>query len=129
MGPVLTWCLPFFLGWREFTKLAWLAQGSGTYISQASFFFFLFFFFIFLSGFKPLCASLRDGFGLEGSVWDVQLPEVQPPGQELPWLEGLQAGNWGSMGAPWAAAASAEHQEPLGSTRPPLAVDPSVQPG
>lgn len=29
------------------------------------------------------------------------------------WLEGLQAGNWDSVGAPWAAAAAAEHQEPM----------------
>lgn len=104
-----------------------LAQGSGTYIPQASFFLSFVFHFSFL--FKPLCVFLDGGFGLEGSVWDVQLPEVQPPGQELPWLERLQAGNWDSMGAPWtAAAAAAEHQEPLGSTRSPLAVDPSMQP-
>lgn len=103
-----------------------LAQGSGTYIPQASFFLSFVFHFSFL--FKPLCVFLDGGFGLEGSVWDVQLPEVQPPGQELPWLEGLQAGNWDSMGAPWTAAAAAEHQEPLGSTRSPLAVDPSMQP-
>lgn len=77
--------------------------------------------------FKPLCASVGGGFGLEGSVQDVQLPEVQASSPELSRLEGLQAGNWDSTGVPWAAAA--EHQEPLGSTRPPLPVGPCVQPG
>lgn len=97
MGLVLTWGLPCFLEWEEHTKLAWLAQGSRTYIPEVSFFFVVFFclFFLFCFSFlfKPLCAVLHGRFGLGGSLWDVQLPEVQASGQEMPWLEGLQAGN------------------------------------
>lgn len=71
MGLVLTWGLPCFLEWEEHTKLAWLAQGSRTYIPEVSFFlcgFFLvcFFCFVFLS-----CLNHCVLFCMDGLVWVV----------------------------------------------------------
>lgn len=82
--------------------------GPGQWDLHTTSIFFSFFFFSFFSLFKPLCASLGGGFGLGGSIWDVQLPEVQ---LWVGWRVS-RLGTGTAVGAPWAAAAAAEHQEP-----------------